>query len=230
MVARCTVCPDRTVVPEANTRSVRPDGLAVSLFPLSPVLDRFGPNIRYSSVLLIATCLCTFAKGLAAEETGSAPARWYDRAYQRLETTWREGKPELYLPLHTTHLRFAYSREKIESYNEDPRGIGMGKGMYDADGDWHGLYFVGFKDSNSKPEYAAGYGYRTFWNPAGDLKLGLGYNAFITARSDIGHYAPIPLLLPVVSLGYKKFTLDTTYVPGWSGKENVLFFLGRIAF
>lgn len=196
----------------------------------TPSPARVGRNSKKgrSAALIIAVGLCVVTKAGWTLADESAPARWYERPFQRVETTWREGTPELYLPLHTTHLRFAYSRDKIEKYNESPWGIGLGKGMYAEDGDWHGLYVMGFKDSNFKPQYVAGYGYRTFWNPVGNLKLGIGYNAFITARSDIRHYAPIPVVLPVVSLGYKKLTIDTAYVPGVAGKGNVLFFFGRM--
>lgn len=195
--------------------------------------------MRTSLSRAAATALLAAAAATAAATTAAAaepPAEtdsqvpWYERARQRVETTWEEGSPVAYLPLHTTHLRFAYSREKIDSYNEDPWGIGFGKGMHDADGDWHGLYFIGFRDSNSKPQYLAGYGYRTYWSLLGELKIGLGYNAFLTARSDIGHYIPIPLVLPAASLQYKKFALDTLYIPGRRNIGNVLFFYGRIGF
>jgi len=187
---------------------------------------RCSPSTRAlacSLVVLVA------AGSAAAEETAPLPA-WYERVATRLETTWNEGKPELYLPLHTYHLRSAYSREQIDSFNEKPWGLGIGKGAYDETGDWHGLFVVEFQDSHFKPEYMAGYGYKTFWRMAGELKFGLGYNAFITSRSDIGHYTPIPLVLPIASLEYSKFSLDSTYVPGRKGNGNILFFWGKMRF
>lgn len=186
------------------------------------------PSRWGAGVLAIALGVVLPVTSAVAAETVAIP--WYERLYGRINTTWNEGQPELYLPLHTTHLRFAYSSETISRYNETPWGIGIGKAIYDEDGDWHGLFLMEFKDSHFKPEYAAGYGYRAIWSPAGELKFGLGYNAFLTARSDIGHYVPIPLILPAVSLGYKKITVDTTYVPGRKGAGNVLFFYSHISF
>lgn len=178
--------------------------------------------------LLVGGLLAATAAGSALGD--DATSSWYDRAYHRVETTWKDGQPEFFLPLHTTHLRSSYTREQIDRYNENPWGLGLGRGLYDQDGDWHGLYLMGFKDSHFKPEYVAGYGYRTFWTLLGDLKFGLGYNAFITTRSDIGHYAPIPLVLPAVSLAYGKFSVETIYLPGTRGAGNILFFYGRIPF
>lgn len=168
---------------------------------------------------------------IASASAGDAPDdSLFDRATQRLATTWRDGQTEIYLPLHTHHLRSAYSRDKIDSFNEETYGLGIGRGSYDQDGDWHGLYVMGFRDSHSKPEYMAGYAYKTYWKLAGELKAGLGYTAFLTTRSDIGHYTPIPGILPIASLEYRQFSLDTTYVPGGKGSGNILFFWGKFHF
>jgi Antimicrobial peptide resistance and lipid A acylation protein PagP len=180
---------------------------------------------------LLAGCLAAIAAaGSAAAEELTPPASWYDRVVQRLETTWQEGQPELYLPLYTYHLPYAYTRQKINSYDITPLGLGVGKGVYDQAGDWHGLYVMGFHDSHFKPGYIAGYGYKTFWHLSEELKFGLGYTTFLTTRADIGHYTPIPGVLPMVSLEYQKFSLDSAYVPGGQGFGNILFFWGKMRF
>ncbi|MBA3996564.1 MAG: phospholipid:lipid A palmitoyltransferase [Candidatus Accumulibacter sp.] len=169
--------------------------------------------------------------GSARADAPEAPTPgFFDRVQQRVESTWRDGQTELYVPLHTRHMRWAYTREQIDGYNETPLGLGLGRGRYDANGDWHGLYVMGFQDSHFKPEYMFGYGYKTYWPVSGALKAGLGYTAFLTTRSDIAHYTPVPGILPIASLEYERFSLDATYVPGGKGNGNILFIWSKVRF
>jgi len=48
---------------------------------------------------------------------------WFDAAWQELSDAYHRGKTELLLPLNTHHLRHAYEREKIETYQEYPLGF-----------------------------------------------------------------------------------------------------------
>jgi palmitoyl transferase len=110
-------------------------------------------------------------------------------------------------------------------------GLGLGRGRYTEDGDWHGFYAMGFQDSHSKPEYQVGYGYKTFWPVGGDFKAGIGYTVFIGARANYHNYAPFPAILPIISLEYAKaISLDAAYVPGGNGNGNVLFFWTKAHF
>ena len=168
--------------------------------------------------------------GSSAAEEPAPPTSWHDHIFQQLASTWKEGQPELYLPLYTYHMGFAYSQQKIDGFDKNPMGLGIGKGVYDQNGDWHGLYVMGFHDSHFKPEYIAGYGYKTFWHLSEELKFGVGYTAFLTTRADIGHYIPIPGILPLGSLEYQKFSIDSVYVPGGKGDGNVLFFWSKVHF
>jgi hypothetical protein len=127
-------------------------------------------------------------------------------------------------------MRFAYTREKINSYQENPPGLGIGRGLYDSDGDWKGIYAMGFQDSHFKPMWMAGYAYETFWHPGGNWKLGAGYTAFLATRSDIGNYTPFPGILPVASVRYRQVSIETAYIPGGKGYGNVLFFWGKYRF
>lgn len=173
---------------------------------------------------LLAGFVCTLPLAPAqADGFAGSISSAYDRATTKLENIWSKGGNEFYLPVNTFHLRSAYPADKIRSYNENPKGFGLGKGLYDPDGDWHGIYAMAFSDSHYKPEYMLGYGYKTFWPAKADLKIGLGYTVFLTARTDYAHYAPMPGILPMVSLEYKKFSVDSTYVPGGHGYGNVFF-------
>jgi palmitoyl transferase len=185
---------------------------------------------RFSLRIFTVGLTLTALTGVAYAEDIASSDSWYSRAVQQVESTWNEGQPELYLPLDTYHMRFAYSQEKIDAYDETPLGLGVGKGVYDQNGDWHSLYVMGFHDSHFKPEYIAGYGYQTFWNLSDKLKFGAGYTAFLTTRTDIGHYTPIPGILPIVSLEYQKFSVDASYVPGGEGYGNILFCWGTMRF
>ncbi len=156
---------------------------------------------------------------LAGESTG-----WLDTIGNELGKTYREGTPELYVPVYTWHLPFAYSREKINGYQNFPMGLGYGHGRYDDKGNWHGVYAMGFQDSHFKPEWVVGYGWKTYWNMAGDTRFGLGFAAGLTSRSDYAHYAPVPYILPVAAVENGRFALEASYVPGGAGFGNVVFF------
>ncbi|MDD5295543.1 MAG: lipid IV(A) palmitoyltransferase PagP [Rhodocyclaceae bacterium] len=179
----------------------------------------FPDALRVLTGTLLALALVPAQADGFAASIGSA----YDRASAKLGQIWDKGGNEFYLPVNTFHLRSAYDADKIRTFNENPKGLGLGKSLYDPDGDYHGLYVMAFGDSHYKPEYMLGYAYKTFWPARGDLKVGLGYTVFLTARTDYAHYAPIPGILPMVSVEYKKFSVDSTYVPGGHGYGNVFF-------
>ncbi|MEO1766507.1 lipid IV(A) palmitoyltransferase PagP [Thiobacter aerophilum] len=166
--------------------------------------------------------------GLAALSAAHAEdvSAWA-RARERLATIWNEGSNDFYLPFHTHHLRFAYSREKIDSYQENPVGFGYGRSLYE-DGVWRGLYAMGFQDSHFKPSYMVGYGQQWLWQPMPEWRVGGGFTTFLMTRADIGHYTPFPGILPMASVGYRQLSVEAAYVPGARGAGNLLFFWARI--
>lgn len=183
---------------------------------------------------LLAALLCLSLTAHAQEGAASPdPANGMDSRWQQVwdtvSTTWNEGQDELYVPLHTWHNRRMYTPEKIAEYNENPWGLGVGKYRYDEQGNWHALYAMAFLDSHSKIEPIAGYGYEKNWRPAENWRLGAGFTVGMTARQDY-HYYPIPVVLPMVSIEYKRFALQSAYVPGSKGNGNVLFTWARWQF
>lgn len=148
---------------------------------------------------------------------------WFDRARNELKQTYQQGDIEIYLPFHTIHAPWAYTRDQIDHYQNNPPGFGIGRGRYDDKGNWHGVYAMGFQDSHYKPEWIAGYGWKTYWPVGSDLRLGLGYTAGFTTRTDYGHYTPVPLVLPIASIDYRTLSLESAYVPGGKGNGNVFF-------
>jgi palmitoyl transferase len=178
-----------------------------------------------SKQLLFVCCTALFVGTASADPSPSEEsAGWLERATTSLKETWNEGTAEVYVPLFTWHLPWAYTQQQIDEYNSFPLGLGVGRGRYTEDWDWHGFYAMGFQDSHSKPQYQVGYGYKTFWPVSADLKAGIGYTVFIGARSNWHNYTPFPAVLPIISLEYAKtVSLDAAYVPGGNGNGNVLF-------
>lgn len=162
----------------------------------------------------------------AAADNSAVSGGWLDQVEDTLKQTWNSDQYELYVPLHTWHNRRMYTADKVKTYNENPWGIGFGKYRYDSDGNWHGIYAMEFADSHHNIEPIAGYGYEKIWRPTENWRLGVGYTAGVTMREDY-HWIPIPLVLPLASIEYKKFSLQTTYVPGGKGNGNVLFTWAR---
>jgi len=152
-----------------------------------------------------------------------------DLACQRLAKTWNEGDSDIYLPFHTYHLRSAYTDEKIDSFREDNWGLGYGRSRYE-NGNLDMVYGMYFLDSHSKPEPMVGYAHEWMWGDTQALHAGLGYTVFVTARSDLSNYMPIPAILPIASVNYGKVSVNTTYVPGGNGYGNIFFFWSRFSF
>lgn len=180
---------------------------------------------RIAALMLMSSV----ALPLAAQACDDMPS-WTQPACNRLDQVWNQGSDELYLTGYAWHNRAAYSADKIKSFREESWGGGWGKGLYDQDGDWHGLYAIAFLDSHGHVEPIAGYGYQDIARVGENLRFGIGYTAFVTARQDILHYMPIPAALPLASVGYRKATFYATYIPGGKGNGNVLFMFGKWSF
>lgn len=153
---------------------------------------------------------------------------WFKSSCQRLNQIMTEGKTELYIPAYAWHNRYTYSSEKINSYNENPWGGGLGKSFYDEKGNWHGLYAFAFLDSHKNVEPVVGYAYLKTLHFNENTLLGGGIAALITARPDIFHGIPFPGVLPWVSFSYKRLSLAGTYIPGARGAGNVLFLVTKV--
>lgn len=164
----------------------------------------------------------------AYADTGSS---WYSRISNHLSETWQKSdQVDLYVPLLTYHNRSTYSKEKINSFNERPWGLGIGKSVRDEHNNWDGFYMMAFKDSHNDWEPIAGYGHiKNLIGSEHSFNAGVGVTAGFTARSDY-HYTPLPILLPIAAVGYDTVTVNATYVPGTKGNGNVLFMWSTVAF
>ena len=118
-----------------------------------------------------------------------------------------------------------YDREKIDGYNEMPWGLGGSKYYLDEEKNKHSLYALVFADSHNSPEPMVGYAWQKNWHldDANYSAFSLGYTFLITARKDYG-WVPFPGVVPTISLSYKKFEIQSNYVPGvQKNTGNVLF-------
>lgn len=70
-----------------------------------------------------------------------------------MANAYNNGALEFYLPLKTYHSRSTYSQEQIDSYQENPLGFGIGRGLYNEKGNWEGVFAMAFQDSHFKPSY-----------------------------------------------------------------------------
>ncbi|AOB32448.1 lipid A palmitoyltransferase [Bordetella sp. H567] len=187
----------------------------------------FIPAVRHAAAVGLLTA--TAALPFTAYACDNVP-NWAQGACARLDQIWNQGGDELYMTGYAWHIRSAYSAEKIKSFREESWGGGWGKGIYDEDGDWQGLYGMAFLDSHGHVEPVAGYGYQKIGRIGQNWRFGIGYTAFLTARQDIFHYIPFPGILPLASVGYDKATFYATYIPGGKGNGNVLFMFAKWTF
>lgn len=182
--------------------------------------------------LIASVLMCVSFNAFTAEDPNSC-RHWlsfFKPVCQRIHQVWTEGDTDLYISGYAWHNRYIYSREKIQRYNENAWGGGIGKGLFDEKGNWHGLYAIAFLDSHNHLEPTAGYAYLKVVNIYNDLKAGIGYSVLVTSRVDIMHNIPFPGAVPWASIFYKKITFAATYIPGNSQNGNVLYMLAKYTF
>lgn len=179
--------------------------------------------------LITFTSYSSYAENIKIANQNASTTSLWQRFKKNVSDTWYHAPNwDLYIPLNTWHNRMTYSREKIDSYNERPWGIGIGKSRFDTEDDWHALYAMKFQDSHNKWEPFLGYAYQKVWYPdeKRNWRLAIGFTTAITARNEY-NYIPIPIALPLFGLEYKKLAIQNAYVPGGKNDGNVLFTWAR---
>lgn len=121
------------------------------------------------------------------------------------------------------------------NYNEKNWGAGFQYDFNSPDGKW--IPFVtasGFSDSNKNPSYYAGGGaLRRFSLSGGDwgLHVDAGLVAFLMTREGFRHGQPFPGVLPVLSFGTERVSVNMTYIPKVDPKMvAILFFQLKVGF
>ena len=155
------------------------------------------------------------------------------RSCTKMGAAWDHGQNELIVTGYAYHLRSTYTEEKLRELNEHAWGGGWARTITDPDGDTHSLFLFAFHESHNKVQWNLGYLYSTYWGPQDGLQASIGIAPFIVQRPDIAGGIPIPVVLPIASLKYKKATLMLTYIPTVNNGINngsVAFVFGRYAF
>lgn len=202
----------------ANYKKLKTSGLRppIAVFQ-TPVIEHLHMKLQHA---LIAFTMLLLSATAFAEEPVKHSA--WSAVQDSLSQTWQSTNYDLYIPVNAWHNRHYYSAEKIDSYNEDPWGLGVGKHRFDDDGDWHALYGMAFLDSHNKVEPIVGYGFQKMWRPTDNFHLGAGYTIGVTMREEM-HYIPIPVIAPLLSVEYKQIAVQSAYIPGGKGNGNLLF-------
>jgi len=144
-------------------------------------------------------------------------ASWLRSFCERAARVSDQGTWDVYL------LGYGYHFQRTKSPQVDPLnarsyGAGVGKHWTDASGNEDLLFAFAFLDSHDHVEPVAGYARQWFTPPVlGGLSLGGGFAAGITARDDILHYIPVPIVAPVASLRYRRASLMATFIPRFGG-------------
>ena len=154
---------------------------------------------------------------------------WKEEIFADVKEIWNSNNYDVYIPFYAWHNRLTYDDKHIAKYNEKAFGFGIGKSIYDENGNWYGLYAFAFNDSNSKLETVAGFAYLNNWSldSNGNWKVGAGYTLGVTQREEYA-YIPIPMPLPIVGIEYKNIAVQAAYVPGLKNFGNVALFWLRV--
>ena len=132
------------------------------------------------------------------------------------------GRTGLLVPLYTNHPNWDYDNRYEE--NAYPFGAGLSRGIIDERGNERLVYAMFFRDSHYEIEPIMGYAWLARYPLANTgLHLGAGYTAGLTFRQDY-NWLPIPVPLPLLSLGNDWFDVYGTYIPG----SNVFFFFSKM--
>ena len=182
-----------------------------------------APYIQPEQVPSAETSVAATAENSVSEnavyENTSNDDNWFMASAKLLGAIWKEGSWEIFAPLHAWHNREAYPKYKIDGYNEEPWGFGIGKYRMDYKNNRDGILAIGFSDSNWHFEPLLLYSWEKIWRDRRDFfRFSAGYVAGFTTRKE-WHWCPLPMALPIVSLEAGPFSYSSTYIPGL-GKEN----------
>lgn len=185
--------------------------------------------MKYGLIFFLALITSHLAVAEPQDACSKTPGL-FKKPCKRLHQIWYDGKNELYIPAYAWHNRFYYSADRIDTYNENPWGGGLGKRFYDEDGDQHVLCAFAFLDSHKNLEPILGYAFLKTLHFNDKADIGAGYALVVTSRPDILHSVPFPGILPVVAATYQRASVSLLYIPGGHNVGNVLFVLARWMF
>ncbi|NLD70080.1 MAG: hypothetical protein GX644_14850 [Limnobacter sp.] len=223
----------------AAALSVEPSAAAQGDRAVPDVLaDHDAELIDTAAIDIAATDAAeTDAAAPAPDATAPSDASSFADAMTAVKQTfaniYREGAWDVYVSGRAWHGNHSYSEREREQFNEHAWGLGIGKTLRDSRGNEQSLFAFGLKDSNSRPQWMAGYLRQWTWPAAGSgVEFGLGYSAMLMSRKDVFDRVPFPMAVPIASLGTRRVKLMMTWVPPFARKGigDVVLVFGRISF
>jgi palmitoyl transferase len=155
-----------------------------------------------------------FAASASASDTSEQSQGFWHRTGAGIKHLWGSGGSDVYVPGYIWHLPYKYSEEQISRYNTTAWGLGYGRTLKNGANHPQTLFGIVSADSYSKLQYMVGYSWRARWHVGGGpFSVGGGYTALVIGREDKFSYAPLPVVLPLGSVGVDRFELMGAYVP-----------------
>ncbi len=180
---------------------------------------------------IVFTLLSTLSSPLLADEV---PRNAFASSIRKhVLRPYEQGQWDIYMLGYGWHSPDGYSRQRRKELNQRSYGAGAGRRWVDENGHEDLLYAFAFWDSHKKIEPIAGYARQWFTSPIGGvLSLGAGFTVAVTAREDILHYVPFPIILPIVSAKVHRASLMAAILPrlGSVSKGTTVLAWGRYSF
>ncbi len=144
---------------------------------------------------------------------------WLSSACKRVMRVAHDGTWDLYVTGYGWHIDgFEGRRSELNPWSY---GGGAGKHWVGANGNEDILFAFAFSDSHHNVEPIGGYARQWYTKPVlGGLQAGGGYFVGVTARSDVVHYLPLPLALPIGSIRYRRASLMGIIIPRIPGLND----------
>ena len=151
----------------------------------------------------------------------STASDWSGETVEKFRLIRDQGSTDLYLSGYARHGRSTYTSERLGELNERAWGVGVGRRLRNAHGNDEIVYALGISDSHYQPQLMAGYAHEWMYPLGGNgLELGAGYTAMLVSRQDYFGGFPLPIALPVGSIGTRNVKLRASYVPRLSQKKG----------
>ncbi len=187
-------------------------------------------RIAVTGALVASAMLCPSHAFALSDSLGS----WGQAAVQSLQQTYDQGSPEVLIPGYSWHDPHTYTAAKRAQLNDYAIGLGWGHMRVDSQGNTDQVYALIFSDSHHDAEPVVGYAKQWIWRPfTPNLRLGLGYTLGVTSRADVMKNVPFPIVLPLLSIGYRRLTLYSVLIPRLNGTPNngnVVFLFGGLRY
>ncbi|MCX8565549.1 MAG: palmitoyl transferase [Glomeribacter sp. 1016415] len=176
--------------------------------------------MKIHKALCFITTAIVFQLSAVANEHGNFRGMGAASVCQHIVKPYQEGSWDIYLTGYAWHAGATFSGKEL---NSRAYGGGVGKHWVDAKGHEDLLYAFAFIDSYKQLQPTVGYARQWFTKPIGPILLGGGFTVGLTGREDIFRYLPLPVLLPIGSVRFKKFSLMSTAIPRRKGALGLVW-------